>query len=65
MCGLSAIVDFEPGEELVQPLLAMHRSIAHRGPDGEGFALLDNEWQATGIRNASGMRPGMAGNLRM
>jgi len=65
MCGLSAIVDFEPGEELVQPLLAMHRSIAHRGPDGEGFALLDNEWQATGIRNASGMRPGMVGNLRM
>ena len=65
MCGLSTIVDFEPGAGLLQSLLAMHRSIAHRGPDGEGFTLLDGQWQASGIRNASALRPGMAGNLRV
>jgi asparagine synthase (glutamine-hydrolysing) len=45
MCGLSAIVDFGPGEGLLDALLAMHAPIHHRGPDGEGFCLVDDRWR--------------------
>jgi asparagine synthetase B (glutamine-hydrolysing) len=47
MCGLSAIVKFEPGNQLLPCLLSMHRCIPHRGPDGEGFALLDSALTAS------------------
>src|ERR1700730_7710132 len=50
MCGLSAIVDFGPGEGLLDALLAMHAPIRHRGPDGEGFCLVDDRWRAVGDR---------------
>jgi asparagine synthase (glutamine-hydrolysing) len=40
MCGLSAIVEFGSGD-VVASLLRMHDQIAHRGPDGEGFAVWD------------------------
>ena len=39
MCGLSAIVEFGSGGGVLPSLLKMHDQIAHRGPDGEGFAI--------------------------
>jgi len=40
MCGLSAIVDFKPGNHLIQDLLAMHERIPYRGPDGKALPSL-------------------------
>jgi asparagine synthase (glutamine-hydrolysing) len=41
MCGIAGIVEF--GTESIRPeaLLAMHQAIAHRGPDDEGYVLID------------------------
>ena len=56
MCGLSAIVDFSPGEGLLDALLAMHAQIPHRGPDGEGFCLVDERWRSVRLDERSGSR---------
>jgi asparagine synthase (glutamine-hydrolysing) len=50
MCGLSAILDFSPGGSLLPALLAMHRCIEHRGPDGEGFVVVDAAGQTSHTR---------------
>src|SRR6266567_703314 len=68
MCGLSAIVDFGPGEGLLDALLAMHAQIHHRGPDGEGFCLVDDRWRSgrdlgsasRGASSAQALRAGLA-----
>jgi asparagine synthase (glutamine-hydrolysing) len=41
MCGIAGIVDL--GNQPVQPglLLAMNQAVAHRGPDDEGYILVD------------------------
>ena len=41
MCGIAGIIDFE--HRAVEPslLLAMNQAIAHRGPDDEGYVLID------------------------
>jgi asparagine synthase (glutamine-hydrolysing) len=64
MCGLSAIVEFRPNGRLLQSLLEMHDRIRHRGPDGEGFTLLDADWQASTARSASGLRERAGADLR-
>jgi len=56
MCGLSAIVDFGSGEGLLESLLAMHGQIRHRGPDGEGFCLVDDHWRSIRSDCRSGLR---------
>jgi asparagine synthase (glutamine-hydrolysing) len=65
MCGLSAIVEFEPGEKLLPCLVSMHQCIPHRGPDGEGFALLDSAWRVTRLRTVSAQCPAMTGSWRL
>jgi asparagine synthase (glutamine-hydrolysing) len=65
MCGLSAIIDFEPNERLLQPLLAMHECIRHRGPDGEGFMVIDAAWHAIGARTAPELERSAMANLRV
>jgi asparagine synthase (glutamine-hydrolysing) len=56
MCGLSAIVEFGSEDRLVQSLLEMHDRIPHRGPDGEGFTLIDAGWQAVSAKSAHDLR---------
>jgi asparagine synthase (glutamine-hydrolysing) len=41
VCGISAVVGAAESEEVPSLLERMHRPIAHRGPDGERFLLLD------------------------
>jgi asparagine synthase (glutamine-hydrolysing) len=65
MCGLSAIIDFEPGQRLLPSLLAMHERIPHRGPDGEGFTVVDASWRATGERTAAGLQSSARPDLRL
>ena len=65
MCGLSAIVDFEPGGRLIQDLLAMHERIPHRGPDGEGFTVVDAAWHATSARTVAELRSSAVSDLRL
>ena len=65
MCGLSVIIDFEPGERLLQPLLAMHERIPHRGPDGEGFTVVDAAWHTTSARTADELQLSAASKLRV
>jgi len=65
MFGLSAIVDFSPGEGLLDALLAMHAQIRHRGPDGEGFCLVDDFWRPVwGQGSGSGAGAGSFPPLR-
>src|SRR5262245_26475251 len=47
MCGISVLVDINGSPRLKQRLLAMHAVIRHRGPDGEGFLLLDAQGSVT------------------
>jgi asparagine synthase (glutamine-hydrolysing) len=56
MCGLSAIVDFGPGERLLDVLLAMHEQIPFRGPDGEGFCVVDEGGRAMRAGDGPGLR---------
>jgi asparagine synthase (glutamine-hydrolysing) len=64
MCGLSGIVDFGPGTGLAEPLLAMHARIRHRGPDGEGFCVVDRDWRFVDAASASELRAAGAGSVR-
>jgi asparagine synthase (glutamine-hydrolysing) len=65
MCGLSVIIDYEPSEQLLDPLLAMHDCIPHRGPDGEGFMVIDAAWRAIGTRTAVELRSSAVTKLRV
>ena len=65
MCGLSAIVEFEPGNQLIHDLLAMHERIPHRGPDGEGFTVVDANWRATSARTVAELPTSAVANLRL
>ena len=68
MCGLSAIISLAGVGALARSLADMHGRIAHRGPDGEGFVLVDAEWRATWLPdsaascgvNIAGHRAGLA-----
>src|SRR2546423_11579474 len=42
MCGISAIVDPRRRPSSLSTLNALHAPIRHRGPDGEGFLVLDD-----------------------
>src|SRR5262249_5355699 len=41
MCGISALLDLTSSPDSVALLRGMHQPIRHRGPDGEGFLLVD------------------------
>src|SRR5262245_51777699 len=41
MCGISVLLDISGSQRFASRLLAMHSVIRHRGPDGEGFLVLD------------------------
>jgi asparagine synthase (glutamine-hydrolysing) len=41
MCGISALVDRSAPADGLETLVRMHAPIRHRGPDGEGFLLVD------------------------
>src|SRR5262245_31314876 len=65
MCGLSAIVDFDGNPRAHAALLAMHAAIPHRGPDGEGFVVLDasgalHEGDDASAAGAIALRVGLA-----
>lgn len=47
MCGISAVVGEMASSEARALVGAMHAPIRHRGPDGEGFLLVDDAMQAT------------------
>jgi asparagine synthase (glutamine-hydrolysing) len=41
MCGIAALLDLTSSPNSVALLRSMHQPIRHRGPDGEGFLLVD------------------------
>lgn len=41
MCGISGIISFDKKIPVAQAIVQMNRAIAHRGPDGEGFVLIN------------------------
>jgi asparagine synthase (glutamine-hydrolysing) len=50
MCGISAILNFGESTSDLEDLLAMHDAQAHRGPDGQGFLLVDASLRARAFR---------------
>ncbi len=46
MCGISILLD-PAGPRFASRLLAMHAAIRHRGPDGEGFLVVDRDGAVT------------------
>ncbi|MGE3538140.1 MAG: asparagine synthase (glutamine-hydrolyzing) [Candidatus Tectimicrobiota bacterium] len=56
MCGLSAILTWDDGQDLPSALLRMHAQIPHRGPDGEGFAFVDQHYRATPVPHTDAVR---------
>jgi asparagine synthase (glutamine-hydrolysing) len=55
MCGISVLLDPTNSPRLIARLLAMHAVIPHRGPDGEGFLVVDEDGGVT--------RTGTAGKI--
>src|SRR5215813_2288071 len=55
MCGISVLFDTEASPEAVYRLLAMHRPIRHRGPDGEGFLLVSPDGTLHQSRDATAL----------
>src|SRR5215469_12715658 len=53
MCGISAVVTFEkvPPRTLERAIRVMHSALAHRGPDGQGFLVIDSSYSAYLLRN--------------
>src|SRR3954447_15177296 len=49
MCGISVLLDPIASPRSVARLLAMHGVIRHRGPDGEGFLLCDDQGSVTHV----------------
>ena len=56
MCGISVFLDNSSSSNLTSRLLAMHAVIRHRGPDGEGFLLLDQQNGVTRADSAEALR---------
>jgi asparagine synthase (glutamine-hydrolysing) len=56
MCGISVILNRTGSPELALRLLAMHAVIRHRGPDGEGFVLVDEHGAVTRGDHADAVR---------
>ncbi len=50
MCGIAGIISMNPHHVSTERLKAMTDSIAHRGPDGEGFWLNENKTVGFGHR---------------
>jgi asparagine synthase (glutamine-hydrolysing) len=48
MCGITGVVDLHGDPIAPAELLAMTSAIAHRGPDDEGFVLIEPETGLTG-----------------
>jgi len=46
MCGISILLDPAGAPNFVSRLLAMHAVIRHRGPDGQGFLLVNRDGAA-------------------
>lgn len=65
MCGLSAVFDFEPGGELLGALTRMHDQVPHRGPDGEGFAAMDDAGAVIRAKTLPEMRIRAAGSQKL
>jgi asparagine synthase (glutamine-hydrolysing) len=63
MCGIAGIIDFDHGPVAPQALLAMNRVIAHRGPDDEGYVLIDRLGsrfrEYSGLGSSEGLRERM------
>jgi asparagine synthase (glutamine-hydrolysing) len=56
MCGISVLLDTAGSPRVTSRLLAMHSVIRHRGPDGEGFLLLDAQGSVTRADQADALR---------
>ncbi len=60
MCGIAGIIDFGTVPISPEVLHAMNRAIAHRGPDDEGYVLIDearDRWSAfAGASSSAQMR---------
>jgi asparagine synthase (glutamine-hydrolysing) len=57
MCGISVLLDRSAGPGGWESLLRMHAPIRHRGPDGEGFLVLDPAGRAHRFSSAQAGSP--------
>ena len=48
MCGISGFIDYNKRTDR-EMLLKMNRTMAHRGPDGEGYAIFNEEKATVGL----------------
>jgi len=48
MCGIAGIFSLKPipAREMARICLQFSEDLSHRGPDGEGFVLIDTQWNA-------------------
>ena len=56
MCGISVLLDPSGSPDSLSRLLRMHAVIPHRGPDGEGYLLVDGEGTASHAGKAEQLR---------
>jgi asparagine synthase (glutamine-hydrolysing) len=63
MCGIAVVLDGRAAPGLGGRLLRMHEALAHRGPDGEGFLLVDPDGAPRRIAAAATVDPGAAARL--
>ncbi len=63
MCGISVLLDPNGSHRLMPRLLAMHAVIRHRGPDGEGFLVVDERGTVARTETADQLRAAAAPRL--
>src|SRR5438034_3460394 len=47
LCGISVLLNPTGSPDFARRLIAMHAVIRHRGPDGEGFLVVDKDGTVT------------------
>ena len=55
MCGISILLNPAGSPDFLERLIAMHAVIRHRGPDGEGFLVVDRDGAVTRSDTADGL----------
>ena len=57
MCGISVLVDRAAPPDAIAALVRMHAPIRHRGPDGEGFLVVERDGAAHRFDSAGAAPP--------
>ena len=63
MCGISLVCERAPAPPVIDRLRSMHARVAHRGPDGEGWLTVAEDWTTTVTESEGALRAALGDRL--